>query len=190
MAEIAQLWEGTEDRLYEELEKEFRDDLIRWNAELIRETLSIRFNEPSVLFDSNESRIKPKFRTILAEFFPRYIRILFDEKYKFRKFIEEIRIEGHTSSIWQGAASEEDAYLRNMELSQGRTREVLEYCLRLSSSKDRKNWARSKLTANGLSSSQLVLFAGDEDATRSRRVEFRVRTNAAEQIARIVKLSR
>ena len=183
IADIAKLWEGTEDRLYEELEREFRGDLPRWNADLIRETLSIRFNEPRVLFDSNETQIKPEFQVILSEFFPRYIRILYGDD--FREFIEEIRIEGHTSSVWKGVSGEDEAYFRNMELSQGRTREVLEHCLRFSPVESRTIWARSKLTANGLSSSQIVLSNGKEDAARSRRVEFRVRTNAAEQIARI-----
>ncbi len=184
MASVAVLWEGTEDRLYEELKREFAPDLKHWNAEIFRETLSVRFNEPRILFDTNEARVKPEFQTILSNFFPRYVRILHSDV--FRDYIEEIRIEGHTSSVWQGASSEDEAYIKNMALSQGRTREVLEYCLSLPQDIGWRGWTRARLTANGLSSSQLVTTNEGEDPARSRRVEFRVRTNAADQIAKIL----
>lgn len=182
MGQVAELWENAQDQLYARLEEEFRNDLPRWNAELDRESLSVRFQEPSILFDLGEATVKPAFAEILDDFFPRYVKILDD----FRDYIDEIRIEGHTSSEWHLGVSEEEAYFKNMQLSQDRTRAVLEHCLLLPSVHKLKDWIRSMVTANGLSSSRLVVVGGVEDPQRSRRVEFRVRTNADAQIRKIL----
>jgi hypothetical protein len=49
-----------------------------------------------------------------------------------------------------------------------------------------KVWAKEKITANGLSSSKLILDKdGREDKEASRRVEFRVRTDAEKRIEAI-----
>ena len=44
------------------------------------------------------------------------------------------------------------------------------------------NWAKNFITANGLSSSHPIIRDGVEDKSLSRRVEFRVRTNAEKQL--------
>ncbi|WPL16260.1 flagellar motor protein MotB [Thiorhodovibrio winogradskyi] len=159
--------------IYLALEEEFRADLPRWNAELHRPTLTLRFREPEVLFDRNSARIKPEFETILRDFFPRYVRQLDP----FRQVIREIRIEGHTSSEWGPESSPLDAYFANMELSQQRTQEVLRYAYGLDAV-EKAGWFRTRVAAVGLSSSRLVRDAqGAEDADASRRVEFSVLTN-------------
>jgi outer membrane protein OmpA-like peptidoglycan-associated protein len=69
-----------------------------------------------------------------------------------------------------------------MELSQDRTRAVLQYCFSLMKDEDIV-WLKGLVTANGLSSSHLILTKnGEEDKDLSRRVEFRVRTNAEKQL--------
>ena len=74
-----------------------------------------------------------------------------------------------------------------MWLSQNRTRSVLEYCISLIDSYDIKAWARRHITANGLSSSRLVLsIDGDEDKVKSRRVEFRTKTAAEKKVVEII----
>lgn len=184
---IAITYDKMQTQLYEELENEFREDLKKWNAEIERSTLSIRFKEPDILFEQGSILVKPLFKDILRDFIPRYLRILSSEKYK--QDIEEIRVEGHTSSEWRYDVSADMAYINNMELSQGRTRSVLEYILNIedvSSYKDLE-WLKSHLTANGLSSSKLVLRDdGSENRQESRRVEFRVRTNAEKRIVEII----
>ncbi len=180
--EIAVTWQESEVALYDRLNEEFKDDLPRWNAELERETLTVRFTEPEILFDSGRATLKPEFEYILSDFFPRYLNVLSD----FRDDIAEVRIEGHTSSEWMVATSGDEAYFHNMELSQNRTRAVLEYALLLPGSSAQKSWAKKYITANGLSSSRLIFTNGKEDKERSRRVEFRVRTNAKREIVRIL----
>lgn len=186
--EVAIAYSEIKDQLYEDLKSEFKDDLPRWNAQLIKEDLSIRFTEPEVLFAQGSSELKPEFQEILTNFFPRYIHILTSPKY--RGSISEVRIEGHTSSDWTKITSAEDAYFRNMELSQARTRSALLYALNLPEVQGERDWIRRFLTANGLSSSHPVLDTnGTEDAARSRRVEFRVRTDAETRIAKILEVS-
>ncbi len=73
---IVVTWKDTEVEIYEALEKEFKDDLPRWRAELDRTTLSLRFKAPDVLFDTATAVLKPEFKRILDDFFPRYLNVL------------------------------------------------------------------------------------------------------------------
>ena len=168
--EIVQRYDKIKTQLYIDLQKEFKEDLTVWRA-TIDSTLCIRFQEPAMLFDNNKAELKPLFKDILSDFFPRYIKVLRKEEYKSN--IVEIRIEGHTDSNGE--------YFYNMELSQNRTRTVLQYCFHLMNDEE-KQWATSLITANGLSSSQPILVDGIENKDLSRRVEFRVRTNAEKQL--------
>jgi len=187
--QVAVAYSKIKDALFEDLRAEFKNDLPKWQAQIIKEDLSIRFTEPEVLFATGSSELKPEFKAILSSFFPRYVRILTSAKYK--GSISEVRIEGHTSSGWIGVTTPEDAYFRNMELSQARTRSTLTYALTLAQVNDQRDWLRRNVTANGLSSSHPVVDAtGAEDAARSRRVEFRVRTDAETRIAKIIEVSK
>jgi len=182
---IALTYEENKDALYQALALEFNKDLPSWGAEL-RPDLTIRFKEPQVLFDLGKDTLKPEFIRILDDFFPRYVTILSSEKFK--NTIEEIRIEGHTSSVWSLSTSEDAAYFLNMGLSQARTRSTLEYVISLAGVSGEKSWLKSHLTANGLSSSKIVVRSdGTEDPAASQRVEFRVRTNAEQKIEDILR---
>lgn len=171
--ELVKQYDQIKTQLYIDLQEEFKEDLKVWRAS-IDSTLCVRFQEPSMLFDYDKSELKPKFKEILDDFFPRYIAVLSREKYKDR--IVEIRIEGHTDSKGE--------YFYNMALSQNRTRSVLQYCFNLMT-KEQSAWLKGLITANGLSSSQPILVNGTEDFELSRRVEFRVRTNAEKQLEEI-----
>ncbi len=172
---IVKKYDQIKTQLYIDLQAEFKDDLPVWRA-MIDSTLCVRFQEPAMLFDNNMAVLKPSFKEILNDFYPRYIAIL--NKPEYRDNIEEIRIEGHTDS--------NGAYFHNMELSQNRTRAVLEYCMSLMQP-DQIEWAKNFITANGLSSSHPIMRNGVEDKDLSRRVEFRVRTNAEKQLEDITK---
>lgn len=163
--------------LYNELLNEFNLDLKNWGGELEKDTLIIRFNNDSdILFKSASSEISPKFQTILNNFVPRYISLVSQNKYK--KIIQELRIEGHTSSEWESERDIDAAYLKNMALSQERTRSVLKYILSMSTVKNYKSWLKECLTANGLASSKLIKIVNIENKEASRRVEFRIVTNS------------
>lgn len=183
--QIAVTYNKLQEELYQDLEREFKEDLEKWNASINKTTLSITFDAPEVLFAFGSANLRNRFRIILSDFFPRYIKILTSEKYTDE--IEEIRIEGHTSSQWNSNTYPQEAYIGNMKLSQDRTREVLAFVLLLDEVKEKRSWIKEKLTANGLSSSKLVLNEDStENSQRSRRVEFRLRTNAEQRIVNIL----
>lgn len=178
--DVAILYDRLRTQLYQDLLREFSPDLESWGAE-VNEDLSIRFGRPELIFDRGENQLKPEFGAILEDFFPRYLRIIASPKY--RDDIAEVRIEGHTSSGWMGR-SEDEAYILNMGLSQERTRSTLSFLLELPAVQNEKQWLKEHMTANGLSSSKPILLDnGEEDRDRSRRVEFRLRTDAESRIA-------
>jgi outer membrane protein OmpA-like peptidoglycan-associated protein len=182
--EIVVAFTEDEARLADELEGALGSDLPRWGAEIDRPRLVIRFRAPELLFERGQVRLRAEFRRVLDEFLPRYLAVL----HRNRDAIEEVRIEGHTSSEWTGATNATDAFFRNMELSQGRTRAVLELVLTTPSLERFQEWARSSVTANGLASARPVRMedTGAEDADRSRRVEFRIVTRARERVLRVL----
>lgn len=169
-----------------ELQEEFEKNLPEWTGYLNMDTLSIRFKKP---FTQGDATVPNSFKNVLHDFFPRYIAIL--TKPEYRDDIAEIRIEGHTSSEWHHEVTLDEAYFNNMELSQNRARNVLRYVLKIEDRKITQNkaWIKDNLTANGLSSSQLILNPdGNENKEESRRVEFRVVTKSKELIDEIKKL--
>ena len=178
---IAVAYQENQVAIYDALMDEFESDLPVWRAEIDKETLSFNFNSPDVLFDLGKTTLKPEFKYILDDFFPRYLKVL----KPFRPSLDEVRIEGHTSSQWNSKSTEKEAYFKNMSLSQGRTRSVLFYLFGVVPSET--EWIRQKIAAVGFSSSRLVLNKkGHEDKQRSRRVSFRAITNADIQIKRIL----
>jgi outer membrane protein OmpA-like peptidoglycan-associated protein len=181
--EIAVAYQQNQVAIYELLVDEFQRDLDRWDAAIDKQTLAFEFRSPDVLFERGDTEVRPNFRAILSDFFPRYLQVLEG----FRDSINEIRIEGHTSSDWGGTANQSQAYFMNMRLSQGRTRSVLEYAYGLPAIAKERDWVRQHFAAVGFASSRLVLDeSGAEDRERSRRVTFRVVTNAEVQIRRII----
>lgn len=166
------------ENMYRVLATEFGQDFEDWDVELLKD-LTIRFRNPEILFAQGRDTVSPRFREILENFFPRYVKIL--RSPKFLRQVREVRIEGHTSSEWNGSSSPRNAYFKNMELSQDRTRAILHLVLELDISDEDSNWLRPLITANGLSSSKLILDRNNnEDRRRSRRVEFRLMTSVCQ----------
>ena len=183
---ITEGFEDTEESLYHELMREFKNDLEDWNATIDAKSLSVIFKEPDVLFEKGEYRIKLRFKTILNDFFPRYIMVLNDDN--FRESINSVRIEGHTSKEWKKSTPSSLAYLFNMSLSQARASEVLHYVLGTNLNGSNP-WVRKQLQAVGYSSSKAKFNnKGVENKSQSRRVEFKVVTNAQEKLYELVSL--
>lgn len=167
-------FEILQDNIYNKLYEEFKDDLEKWTAEIDKDTLTVSFREPRIQFNTGSSVVKDEFKLILNDFFPRYLDVL----YEFHQNIDEIRIEGHTSSKWETALSQDDIYIENMILSQERAIKVLIYSLNLNLGIN-KGWAKDLIAANGMSFSKLILTSeGLEDEIRSQRTEFRVKVDS------------
>ena len=185
--EITEKYKDYKEIIAEKIKQEFQDDLNKWNAHIPPDdSLTIRFLSPDIMFNAGSSIIKKEFKNILIDFCPRYFKIL----YELREGIDEIRIEGHTSTEWQGALSVEDAYFKNMKLSQDRTRAVLQYCVMLKNKKENiDEWTMKILTANGLSSSRPTPNC-EHDIVRcrnlNRRVEFRISVNESDVLNKII----
>jgi outer membrane protein OmpA-like peptidoglycan-associated protein len=182
---VVKEYEETKSDLAQALQKEFAENLRQWNAEILGD-MTIRFDDPNVLFDTGSAVVKPTFKDILNDFIPRYISLVTSKKYA--NSIKEIRIEGHTSKKWAAGTDDKTAFIKNMRLSQERAQSMLEYILNLSTLNQHEKWMRTYLTSSGFSSSKPIY---DEkhmvDDVRSQRVEFVIVTNSESNMDAIYK---
>lgn len=182
---VAERYEDNQHKIYQALQQEFQPNLHDWKAKIDKESLTFIFTDPEVLFQTGRSDLQPRFKTILGEFFPRYMKVISD----YQDSVSEVRIEGHTSSEWSVLVSDDMAYFENMRLSQDRTRSVLEYAYHLSEVENYRPWIKKNVSAVGLSSSKIILTEqGEENKTASKRVTFRIITNAEAQLRRLSEL--
>lgn len=180
---IAVAYQETQVSIYDDLMDEFSGDLTRWDASIEQKTLTFTFRSPDVLFEVGKIDLSDRYEALLDDFFPRYMQVL----YRYKDSIDEVRIEGHTSSVWNARVTSSEAYFLNMNLSQGRTRSVLEYAYSIPTSAVYRSWIKTHMAAVGLSSSQPVLDdLGNESMGASQRVTFRVITNSETRIRQIL----
>jgi outer membrane protein OmpA-like peptidoglycan-associated protein len=192
---IFEEFKATKEKLFTELENEFKDDFKEWQVELDKD-LSIKFTNPEVLFASGKADISIKFDSILQQFLLRYFDILLKKDYQNK--IAEIRIEGHTDAV-PAPQFDKDPYIGNIKLSQLRSAEVLKYFRempyyqKLSSEKEQQ--LQFWLTANGLSygrtldnNKELTAISGQPSNNEfSRRVEFRIITTSETLVKQVIK---
>ena len=190
---IFEEYKQTKENIYEELKETFKNDFNRWDLELDKD-LSIKFTNPNVLFQSGKSDITPVFQEILKEFFPKYLAIIMQVKYKDK--IAEIRIEGHTDDV--PIHKTNDPYIDNIQLSQDRSRNVLAFLRGLSSYQnlpsEKEQLLQFWLTANGLSygrtldsNKELTFISKNQiDKDKSRRVEFRIVTTSEVLVQKVI----
>ena len=174
VTEVVTEWQQLEEDIYNALESEFGKDLEKWNAEIEKDTLTVRFLAPEILFESGSDVLKPQFKDILSDFMPRYIVLLITN---FVDDISEVRIEGHTSSEWN-QEPEKIAFIKNMDLSKD------PFSIGVFFSKELDGfdvWMRKTMNANGLLC-QAIMKENLEDKKRSRRVEFAIRTKTRERL--------
>ena len=148
-----------------------------------------------MLFDDGKSDIKPEFQKILISFFPKYLSIVLQNKYKDK--IAEIRIEGHTNNI--PIHETDDPYIDNIKLSQDRSRNVLQFLRKLpyykNLSQEKEQVLQFWITANGLSygrtldnNNKLTYISKNKiDIQKSRRVEFKIVTTSEILVDEVLK---
>ena len=120
-------------------------------------------------FETGSAKIPERSREFLDNICSGWLATLKESSDQFD--IDEIRIEGHSSSEWADAQTKRDAWVENLGLSQQRAQSVLVHCLDHVGRTPLGDWARSKLTAVGYSSSRRLLTGeGTEDKDASRRV--------------------
>jgi flagellar motor protein MotB len=192
--EIFKDYKQTKKTIYKELDSTFKMDFKSWNVTIDSNDLSIKFNNPQVLFAQGSDVVNSEFQKILTIFFPKYISIVLKEKYIDK--ISEIRIEGHTDTKPTGETT--DAYIDNIILSQKRSMQVLKFLRQLNTftnlDEKKKQQLQYWITANGLSygrtlddNNKLTYFSKNRvNENYSRRVEFRIVTTSEKVVDEIL----
>ena len=122
---------------------------------------AIKFSS-NILFDQSAYKLKDSSKKELDVVLKKYISTLLEDK-EIRKYIHGITIEGHTNS--------DGSYLSNLQLSQQRALEVMQF-LYESNSID-KELLNKYVSSSGKSSSDLIYKNGVEDKDASRRIEIK-----------------
>lgn len=126
------------------------------------------------LFDVNSYELSEKGKQYLSKFAPAYLNSIFSNEY-LDKNIARIIIQGHTDSqTFQGKYSDDEQYMKNMELSLKRAYAVANYMTNTPYNKANGNRLRKLIIVEGASFSTPVLVNGKEDYAKSRRVELKV----------------
>lgn len=191
---LANVYKNYKKELYNELNSKLGKKLQDWNASLT-EDLLVRFNDADVLFDLEESTLKPKFKTILDEFLPIYFGVL-SEKKDITKYISQIRIEGHTAGNYK---QDTEHYMKYIILSQNRSNNVLKYFMFSPFFRHLANDKKANLifllSSNGLSFGKTIddngIFtfqSGKQYSDKSRRVEFKIITTDEKILDQVYKI--
>ena len=152
------------------------------------QTGSITFSS-DVLFRYNSAALSADSRNTLKEIIPMYLDVLMQDR--FREYVAEIIIEGHTDT--------DGTYESNMELSYSRAYSVAKFCMdsRNGLAEDKIEQLKSILTVNGRSFSQPVYVRDAQgnptdqvDMEASRRVEIKFRLKEDEMIEKIEEVLR
>ncbi|WP_088034371.1 OmpA family protein [Evansella clarkii] len=155
---------GVRVNLVEDLKEEFSGSEL--GIEVDEKTGAIIFSS-DVLFDFDDTELKPEAFVFLDEFVPAYLDVLLEKGYE--SYISEIIIEGH--------ADRNGGYLYNLNLSQERAFSVAEYILSEDFPyRNIQGAVKEKLTVNGKSYTDgREDKEGNYSAQDSRRVEFKFR---------------
>lgn len=184
----------TKTKLHDKLVDKFKSDTIKWQMSIGRD-LSMKFKNPTVLFQSGKAELTPDFKNILDQFLPKYFSILVNDS--LRDQIEEVRIEGHTDIV-PYPQLDPDPYIANAILSQQRALNVLRYFRQMPAYKQFSKADQERiefwLTANGLSYGKSLDSDGKftfeshkrPNFAKSRRVEFRIITRGDQVLENFV----
>lgn len=173
--------------IYADLNSAFQNKFQEWEM-VLDDDLSIKFNNPEVLFDFWSADLTDKYKKILDEFLPTYLSII--NKPEYRENIKEVRIEGHTA-YWND-------YMASIKLSQARSNAVLGYIFdspyfTMLPGED-KEQLKFWLTSNGLGFGRaiddndvFVINSKSAISNKSRRVEFKIVTSSDSLVETLIK---
>lgn len=158
--------------IYDALMAEFKEDFPKWKAALDSKSLVLGFGDEATFFSRGYSQIPQKYETILADFFPRYIKVL-------EPFQQDIKvlIQGHTSSVFESANDKKIKFMKNEILSQKRADNVYAYVQTLENETIMDNKTFLENDTKSIAKASLETIK-NEDMTEnyllSRRVDFKV----------------
>lgn len=126
------------------------------------------------LFEVNSYTLSEKGKKYLDKFAPAYLDSIFSNEY-LGKNIDKIIIQGHTDSqTFVGKYSDDEQYMKNMELSLNRAYTVANYMTNTPYNKNNGDKLRKMIIVEGASFSNPVITNGKEDYAKSRRVELKL----------------
>lgn len=126
------------------------------------------------LFELGSYTLSEKGKAYLDKFAPAYFNSIFSNNF-LNKNIEKIIIQGHTDSqTFKGKYSEDEQYMKNMELSLNRAFSVANYMSQTPYNKENGDKLRKMILVEGASFSQPIILNGKEDYQKSRRVELKI----------------
>ena len=150
------------------LQESLKDENIQATVDPVSGVVKIQDLE---LFELSSYKLSEKGKAYLDKFAPAYLNSLFSNEY-LDKNIDKIIIQGHTDSqTFAGKYTDDEQYMKNMELSLNRAYAVANYMTNTSYNKENGNRLRKMILVEGASFSNPVMVNGKEDYDKSRRVE-------------------
>lgn len=132
------------------------------------------------LFEVNSYVLTPRGKQLLDKIAPVYINTIFSNK-ELSGQIENIIVQGHTDSqMFKGVTSQDQQFLRNMNLSLQRANSVAEHMFHTGYNKSYHDDFRKKLVVEGKSYNEPIYTNGHEDYAKSRRVELKLKVKTLE----------
>lgn len=163
---LSQLSDRSTD-FFTKLNELFKEE-IREGEIVVKEDLSINFNDEKLYFKVGEYELTDAQKKFLDGFGKKLFTFLYDNKDK----IATLEINGHTSSEW-GESDFSESYINNERLSMNRSFATLSYMFK-AQDENRKKWLSEILKGSGLSFSKKIILNDVEDKERSRRASFKV----------------
>lgn len=126
------------------------------------------------LFELSSYDLSDKGKEYLDKFAPTYFNSLFSDEY-LSKNVDKIIIQGHTDSqTFAGEFTEDEQYMKNMELSLNRAYTIANYMSKTSYDKVNSERLRKMIIVEGASYSDPIIIDGKENYDKSRRVELKL----------------
>lgn len=159
-------------KVIDKLKKEFGEEI-----EINEDTGDI-IVKSDILFDFDEYKLKPKGQSFLNDFVPRYLEVLLGDS-EIRDNLYRILVVGHTD--------DKGTYIYNLELSQLRALEVVNYIFSEEIETPYKQEVEKYIEAIGRSETEVKedengIILSDE----SRRVEFKFELRTLEKIKKVL----
>lgn len=160
-------------KVIEKLQMKFKEENLK--IDINPSTGAIKF-DAEILFDLNESKLKPKGQEELRKFIPVYTKLLLQDS-DIKDEISQIIIEGHTDN--------KGSYIYNLGLSQERALNVAKFIFTEITDIPNKELLEKYITANGRSYVNTIIEDEKVNEEKSRRVEFQFKLKDEESLREI-----
>lgn len=165
------LFSNINNDIYKEMQNEFKNDVNLWGLTIYKNPLNVSFSKSHLIFQKNGYHIKPSYKVILKDFFPRYMDILI----KYKSMIKSINIKVYSSKENPKGSTQEEKFNRNLILTQDTADEISYFIENITNNTilQNKNWLKKNITYKGMSSSKAI-YNKNITIKPSKRIEFNI----------------